>query len=107
MNESVESLQEFIKEFSLKCLDGTAAFYATIHILLNGRLQLLNSNVQIITSNDLATIYILDLDTADGQLPDMFEAKKNLFTNVKGLGLKLSGKTSNGNFIISVYPKEK
>ncbi|MEO5944988.1 MAG: hypothetical protein ABIP30_17450 [Ferruginibacter sp.] len=105
MNISFEALEQFINDFNLTIENGIIAFSAILHIRLNGQLQVITSDVQVITSDNLGTIYLLGLDKNEGYVPDMFEAKKNLFSYTKGTGLKITGASDAGNFIISVSPK--
>ncbi|MEO7049162.1 MAG: hypothetical protein ABI091_27910 [Ferruginibacter sp.] len=105
MNISFDALEEFINDFNLAIENGIIAFSAILHIRLNGQLQVITSDVQVITSDNLGTIYLLGLDKNEGYVPDMFEAKKNLFSYTKGTGLKITGTSNAGNFIISVSPK--
>ena len=105
MNNSFEALEQFINDYSLTIQDGTTAFPATVHIRLNGHLKIIASEIQIITSDNLGTVYILNLNKTEEHLPDMFEAKKSLFSYSKGAGLKISGSSDGDNFIISISPK--
>ncbi|MEP6712964.1 MAG: hypothetical protein ABJA37_11130 [Ferruginibacter sp.] len=107
MKESVEALDDFINDFNLKTTNGTTVFNAVIHIVMKGRLQLQNSEVQIITSDGIFAIYLLNMDSGTTQVSDMYEAGKNLFRYTKRKCLKINGKAGENDFVISIFPEDK
>lgn len=106
MSESLKTLLQFITDFNLKLQDGPIAFSATLHTRLNGNLVISNCDVQIITSNNMGAVYILNNDNEIKGVPDMFEAKNCLFSYRKENSLTFSGESEAGNFLIAVIPKK-
>lgn len=106
MNESITALESYINDFALKEPDGIVYFYATIQFDVNGHLQELDSDVHILTSDNLATIYILGLGAKPWELPDMFTPKKDVFTYRKKQCLIIQGKGDAGEYSVGIYPKD-
>ncbi len=106
MNDSVIALDNFIEDFALKQPDGIVYFYAAIQFVVNHHMKLLSSDVHIVTSDGLATIYLLGLDAEAPEIPDMFTAKKDVFTYVANEYLRIEGTGEGGKYIISISPKK-
>jgi len=102
--DSISELDIFLKEYQLKNDHGIAKFDARISILKKGNFHSLDSEIQVITSDGLASIYILKPREDDMDVPDMFDGKKFLFSFDPGRGLKISGETGNENVSISISP---
>jgi hypothetical protein len=107
MNASVIALDHFIEDFALRHADGVVYFYANIQFLVNHHMQLLNSDVHIVTSDGLASVYLLGLDTRTWEIPDMFTAKKDVFTYVINEYLRIEGTGEAGKYIVSISPKRE
>ena len=107
MNQSIAALEEFISQLELRESNGVTFFQATIHLLISGNVQVQKSEVHIITSDNLATVYITDLDCAFFKLPQLFEAKKQLFIFINNKYLKIEGNGELEKFTLSIYPDEK
>jgi hypothetical protein len=106
MPGSVDALTKFINEFGLKKANGTTVFPAIIHYRSNDYTQLFESEVQIITGNDLFTVYIMNTDTSYRYIPDMFEAKNTSMTFRKGEHLGITGNDDGaGNYSVTIFPK--
>ena len=107
MNQSVTALNDFINDFSLKQPDGVVYFYANIQVVINNHFQLLNSDVHIITSDNLATIYILGQNNKSWEAPDMFTPKKDIFTYVENEYLRIENAGDSGKYVVSISPKQQ
>jgi len=101
MKDSLKELEQFISDFNLRRPDGVIAFPATVHFDNNGQTIIEQSEVHIITSDNIGAIYFLNLD---GQaLPDMFSVKDQQFTYSAGRGLTIEGPA----YKVAVFPKTK
>ena len=105
MNESVIALDDFIADFALRQADGVVYFYASIKFIIAGHEQTLDSDIHIITSDNLATIYILGLGTKAWEIPDMFTPKSDDFVYVNNQYLKITAKGGARKYIVHISPK--
>ncbi|UAY53328.1 hypothetical protein [Ferruginibacter albus] len=101
MKESLQNLTAFILDFGLKKPNKAISFTAIVEYNLNDNITSINANVQIVTSDNLATIYIIS-DLASNDLPDMFDAKEERITYVPMKWLVIKQPTG----YISIEPKE-
>jgi hypothetical protein len=97
-----EELDKFIAEFNLKHPDGMISFPAKIIYYINEYPRLRYSDVQIITSADLNTIYFLNKNLQPEDLRDIFRAPEDIFIHQQDKGLVI--KTENTRDIIEIYP---
>ena len=107
MNQSIDALNKFIDDFALKQPNGIVYFYANIQMVINSHLQVLSSDVHIITSDNLATIYILSKSSKSWEGPDMFTPKKDSFTYIENEYLRIESTGDYGKYIVSISPKQE
>ena len=88
MKNKVE-LEKFIEEFALRHPDGMISFPAKILFFINGHPKVRYSEVQIITSADLNTIYFLNNSFQPEDLPDIFKAPDEEFFHNNATGLTI------------------
>jgi hypothetical protein len=100
MKESLSALEHFISDFNLRQPNGVIAFIATIHFDQEGQTQVDESEVHIITSDNIGAIYFLSLD---GKVPDMFSVKEHEFNYVEGSNLNIRS----GGYNVAVFPKKQ
>jgi len=103
MNESLVNLTRFIEGFNLRRSNGAVYFNAIVILAINGIEKKEHTEVHIITSDQLGTIYFLNPAIKLYEFPDFFDAKKYLFSYVSGQCLKFEI----GKYIISIYPQVK
>ena len=101
MKESLSKLEQFISNFNLRQSSGIIAFTATIHFNVDGQTQTEESEVHIITSDNIGAIYFLSLDGK--AVPDMFSVKDNRFSYTAGKCLSIEGTS----YSVAVFPKIK
>jgi len=90
-----------IRDFNLRQASGVIAFTATIQFNTDGQTQTGESEVHIITSDNIGAIYFLSVDGKD--VPDMFSVKDSRFTYNTGKCLTIEGPFHT----VAVFPKEK
>ncbi|MGC4102080.1 MAG: hypothetical protein QM738_12120 [Ferruginibacter sp.] len=95
MNPSLQALNDFVNDFNLRRPNGIIAFTAKIQFNTG---QTAESEVQVITSDNVGAIYFLNIP--DYELPDMFSVKKNVFEYVPQQCLKIES----GDHRITVMP---
>ena len=78
MKTSIENLTRFIDDFGLKQPDNTIRFFAVLEYNVNGETKREESEVHIITSDHLASVYLLFEKVLNEHLPDLFDARKNV-----------------------------
>ena len=101
MKDSLNELEQFIKDFNLRQSNGVIAFAATVHFDNGGQTIIEESEVHIITSDNIGAIYFLSFD---GQaLPDMFSVKDHRFTYTAGKCLRVEDPA----YKVAVFPKTK
>lgn len=105
MNESVIALENFINSFALKQADGIVYFYADIEFIIDGHAHTLSGDIHIITSDNLATVYILGLDTRPWELPDMFTPAKDDFSYIDKVCLQITAKAETRKYCVRISPK--
>ena len=97
MKESLTALEQFISNFNLRQPNGVVFFNADIHFENNGHSETVQSEIHIITSDNIGALYILNLPGTD--LMDMFSVKKQLFTCTAEC-LKIEA----DNYIVAITP---
>jgi len=101
MKDSLTELEQFINDFNLRQSNGVIAFTATVQFNDAGQTVIEESEVHIITSDNIGAIYFLSFD---GQaLPDMFSVKDHRFTYTAGKCLRIAGQA----YDVAVFPKTK
>jgi len=89
MNESLQNLNRFIRDFNLRQPNGVVAFNAKIEFSTNKPTKTKDCEVHIITSDNLATIYFLNQEINTDGLPDMFDAKNTPLIYIVNQCLKI------------------
>jgi hypothetical protein len=103
--QSITDLENFITDFYLKDYKGVVSFDGMIHFYIEGRLKIFESNVQIITSNHLDTVYIVcNMDNVEN-MPDMFDPGHFSFTYVKRECLRIRPVDANSKMVVSIFPR--
>ena len=101
MKASLSELDQFIRDFNLRQSSGVITFTATIHFNNDGQRKLEESEVHIITSDNIGAIYFLSLD---GQfLPDMFSVRDHKFSYTAGKCLNVESPDYN----VAIFPKTR
>ena len=101
MNESLLNLDRFIQDFCLRKPNGAIYFNATIIFCIDGNRKAEHSEVHIITSDNLGTLYFLNPQIIIYGLPDYFEARNYHFIYNSGECLKLE----HNNYVIAIFPQ--
>ena len=101
MKESLSELGQFINDFNLRQANGVIAFTATIYFNTDGQTKTEESEVNIITSDNIGAIYFLSID--EQSVPDMFSVKDHRFTYTPGKCLSIEGPV----YSVAVFPKTK
>jgi hypothetical protein len=101
MKKSLESLNQFINDFNLRQPNGIVCFNAKINFKDDAKTK--ESEVHIITSDNLATIYFLNLNPAMDGLTDMFDINIYSFDYIDKQFLKVE----NEKFSLSIFPVTK
>jgi len=99
MKQSLSELEQFIKDFNLRQSTGVIAFTATIHFNNDGQAKTEETEVHIITSDNIGAIYFLSLD--EQTLPDMFSVRDHRFTYTSGKCLSIESPA----YTVAVFPK--
>jgi hypothetical protein len=102
MNESLQNLNRFIRDFNLRQPNGVVAFNAKIDFSTNQSSKTKQSEVHIITSDNLATIYFLSQDINSDGFPDMFDVKNTSFIYISNQYLKVE----TSNCTVSIFPAD-
>lgn len=96
MLESIQNLNQFILDFNLRHPNGIVCFKGKIGYIIDGISHSTESEMHIITSDNIAAIYILNLSNSN-ELPDMFDINKfnfsyttNKFLTIKNDKIELS-----------------
>ena len=97
-----KAIKNFIEDFHLRQPNGVVVFPAKINFNLNGHIKQRYSEVHIVTSANLDTVYLLNKDLKFEELPDVLKASTETFKYVDNKYLLIKTKDS-GNFI-EVYP---
>jgi hypothetical protein len=103
--QSIAALEHFITDFDLKDKDGVVNFNATVHLLMDGHFRVFESNIQIITSNHINTVYIIHGPENQSHLPEMFDPKSYNFGYAKREGLRINSNGEQPRIIVSIYPR--
>jgi hypothetical protein len=99
MKESLYELEQFINDFKLRQSPGVIAFTATIHFNNDGQTKTEESEVHVITSDNIGAIYFLSID---GQaVPDMFSVRDHKFSYNPGKCLHIESPV----YSVAVFPK--
>lgn len=104
MNASAEALTAFIREFKLRKTDGIVAFPATVQMYTNGKVQVIQSEVQVISSDHLDSLYLLSPDDDLAIIPEMFEAKHYSMDYLPGKCLVINSKDDEPVFSLRIIP---
>jgi len=99
MKESLSELEQFINDFNLRQSNGVIAFTATIHFNNAGQTKTEESEVHIITSDNIGAIYFLSLE--EQSLPDMFSIRDHRFSYTSGKCLSIESPV----YSVAVFPK--
>jgi hypothetical protein len=100
MKESLLNLNEFIYDFNLRNPNGTISFNARIYFTIDQTIQTKDSEVHIITSDNLASIYFLSSAINSAELPDMFDLRTATLVYINNHYLKIEG----NRYTVSIFP---
>jgi hypothetical protein len=100
MNESIVHLNSFIGGFNLRKPNGVISFNAKIDFITGGTIKTKDSEVHIITSDNLASIYFINPSINKDGLPDMFDAKNTNLIYINNQYLNIES----GAYSISIFP---
>ena len=95
MNESIVHLNSFIRDFNLRKPNGVISFNAKIHFTIGEIIKTRESEIHIITSDNLASIYFINPSINTDGLPDMFDAKNTNLVYVNDQYLKIESSAHN------------
>ncbi len=91
---NIEAINKFITAFNLKHPDGMISFPAKINYNTNGHSRERYSEVHIVTSANLNTIYFLNKNLESEEFRDIFKAPRDIFHFVEDKGLIIKSKES-------------
>ena len=80
---NIEAINKFITGFNLKHPDGIISFPAKLNFNTNGHSRERYSEVQIVLSANLNTIYFLNKNLQNEDFRDIFKAPRDIFHYVK------------------------
>jgi hypothetical protein len=103
MKESLIDLNQFIADFKLRQPNGIVCFNAKINFYKDDDIITKETEVHIITSDNLATIYFLGLETSMDEVADMFDIKSYTFHYIDKQFLKVE----KDNLSFSIFPVTK
>lgn len=103
-NSSLNALDRFIDGLGLRNPDKIISFNAHVDMSVNSGTIRFTSNVQIITSNSLATIYIISNDFRPGYMPDMFDPSRYTFSYIDGKGLEIISIDPGEHHQVFIFP---
>jgi hypothetical protein len=98
-----QAIDRFIEDFNLKQPEGVIGFAAKIKFHLNGHTKTRYTEVQILKSNDLNAIYLINPDLPFEDLPDTFMLKASTFEYVPKDRLEIISK-ENSNDYVEIIP---
>ncbi|HMJ48767.1 MAG TPA: hypothetical protein VK498_15655 [Ferruginibacter sp.] len=96
------AIKKFIEDFKLRQSNGVVVFPAKINFNINGHTKQRYSEIQIVTSASLDTVYLLNKDLKFEALPDVLKASTETFKYIDHKYLLI--KTNNSGNFIEVYP---
>lgn len=99
---NIEAINKFITSFDLKHPDGMISFPAKLNFNTNGHSRERYSEVQIVTSANLNTIYFLNKNLQIEDFRDIFKAPRDIFHYVKDKCLIV--KSSETDNYVEIYP---
>ncbi len=100
MNDSLKNLYQFIQDFSLRQTNGAVYFKAAIVFELGDKKQTRYSEIHIITSDHLGSIYLLNPETELSELPDILDIKFFNFIYMPGQCLR----AENREHLLLIFP---
>ena len=99
---NIEAINKFITAFNLKHPDGMISFPAKLNFNTNGHSRERYSEVQIVTSANLNTIYFLNKNLQNEEFRDIFKAPRDIFHFVKDKCLII--KSKDGDNYVEIFP---
>ncbi|MEP6676783.1 MAG: hypothetical protein ABJA78_16605 [Ferruginibacter sp.] len=106
-NLSFKNITDFVEYFGLKSAEGAIVFNADIVINKTGESKTVESEVHIITSNRLMTVYLLDDAIADMGIAEMYPAVNYAIVYIPSECLKINIDEGEKPVSIAVYPKTR
>lgn len=94
-----EAIDMFIEDFNLRQPDGVIGFAAKIKFHLNGHTKTRYTEVQILKSNELNAIYLINPDLPFEDLPDTFMLKASTFEYVSKDRLEIFSKENTQDYV--------
>jgi hypothetical protein len=94
-----QAIDRFIDDFSLKQPDGVIGFAAKVKFHLNGHTKTRYTEVQILKSNDLYTVYLINPDLPFEDLPDVFMLKASTFEYIPDDRLEIYTKGNTQDYV--------
>ena len=106
-NLSNSSIKQFVKHFNLIHCDGSIFFDATVRFKSEKEIKEFNSEIHILPvgPKHLDAIYLLNKDTNQVELPDMFKSNSESISYIDRQCLFVFGNNANiGDFEVYIYP---
>lgn len=105
-NTSAKNITDFINGFGLRNPLGLVIFKAGIVVHVDGNPKTASSEVQIITSDDLMTVYLMDdAATTDLQIPEMYNAYEHECKFIPWQCLAINVNRETRHFTVAIFPK--
>ena len=104
-NTSTKSINDFINGFGLKDPAGLTIFKAGIVVRKDGSATTAESDVHIITSNDLMTVYLMDDIVDELDIPEMYRGTEHVFSFIPWQCLQINVQQHESQLIIEIFPK--
>ena len=99
---NIEAINKFITGFNLKHPDGMISFPARLNFNTNGHSRERYSEVHIVTSANLNTIYFLNKNLQTEDFRDIFKAPRDIFHYVSDKCLIIKSKETDN--YVEIYP---
>lgn len=99
---NIAAINQFITAFHLKHPDGMISFPAKINFNTNGHCRERYSEVHIVISANLNTIYLLNKNLESEEFRDIFKDPRDIFHFVKNKCLIIKSKESDN--YVEIYP---
>jgi hypothetical protein len=103
--QSEEALFALLKDHQLTTKEGITSFTARVQLYINNFRQFFDSEIQVVSSDGLTSVHVLDLDNKDRPLPDVFDPKKEHFIYKPSQGLSIFGQQGDTKFQVDIVPK--
>ena len=95
----------FIRDFDLKKPGGVVSFSARVDFEDEHKTTSIKSEIQIITSDNLEAVYLMNPEIINLEFPDTFTSLDHSFAYLLNTCLQITGAKTLAGSIISVFPE--